>query len=192
MAFGLLINEKHFLLNRFSRRGDGSDGNANGIVQELIAQRDNFFGHGSRKEECLTLCWEFGNNFFHIVNEAHVQHAIGLIQNKVGQVSKIDKALIHQVEESTGCSCEQIDTPSKSICLGLLAHSAKNNGVAQRDIGAIGSDALVYLKREFTGRGEDQYPNGSFPRMIRNGHQVLKDGQRKGSRLSSARLCRAQ
>ncbi len=78
-AFGLLVYKENFLLNRLCRGRNGCNGNANGIVQQLVAQGYDFFGHSGRKEERLTLLRQLSDDLLDVVDEAHVEHSVRFV-----------------------------------------------------------------------------------------------------------------
>ena len=78
-ALGLLVYEENFLLNRLCRGGNGCNGHAHRIVEQLIAQGYHFFGHGGRKEQRLTLLGQLGDDLFNVVDEAHVEHSVRFV-----------------------------------------------------------------------------------------------------------------
>ena len=85
-ALGLLVYEENSLLNRLRGGGNGCNGNANGIVQQLVAQGYDFFGHSGRKEERLTLLRQLGDDLLDVVDEAHVEHSVRFVQHEVRQL----------------------------------------------------------------------------------------------------------
>ena len=44
-------------------------------------------------------------------------------------------------------------------------------------MGAIEADAFVNLKGQLAGRRHNEHPNGAFPLVRRNRHELLEDGQ---------------
>ena len=82
-----------------------------------------------------------------------------------------------------------ISTPlQKRADLGLLAHAAENDGMAERDVAAVKGDALVDLRGQFPGGGEDERPRPARRAGLRPGGEALQDRQRERGRLAGAGL----
>ena len=191
-ALAFLVHLVNHLAHFFCGRRYGSHGNAHRLVQQVVRQLHNFRRHGGREEHRLALGGQFGNYFFHVVNEAHVQHAVCLIQDKMGQMTQINVPLAHQVQQSAGGGGDQIRALAQSIYLGLLADAAKNYRMAQREVASVRGNAFVNLQGQFPCGGEDQDPDGPRSARFRNVHQVLQDGQREGCCFAGSSLCGSQ
>ena len=104
---------------------------ADRIRQQIVSQVFDLIGKRCRKEEGLALFWKFGNNAPHIMNKAHVQHAIRFVQDEVLDSSQIHDTLIHQVQKSSRAGYQYINTPLNRFDLLELTDAPIDHGVGQ-------------------------------------------------------------
>ena len=129
-------------------------------------------------------------DLFHIVDEAHVQHPVSLVQNKDLQVLQPDEPLLVQIHQTARRGHQNIHAAAQGLHLGILAHAAEDDGVAQGQVCPIGGEALADLDGQLPGGREDQ---GAEPVVRRPGlAQPLEDGGGKGTGLAGAGLGAAQ
>jgi hypothetical protein len=62
------------------------------IVLDTTGELTDLIRHRRRKEKGLTLRWELRDDLLNIRNEAHVAHAISLIEHKVFDPLKVEGA----------------------------------------------------------------------------------------------------
>ena len=60
----------------------GSNLNALGVFQERGCKIANFIAEGGREQQALFVFGHQSQDFFHIMDESHVEHAIGLVQDQ--------------------------------------------------------------------------------------------------------------
>jgi hypothetical protein len=79
----------------------------------------------------LPVCGQSLENGFDIGKEAHVQHAIGLVENDGVDMGEGDRAPLHMVDQTSGGSDGQIPGASQVVDLAAHVHSAdEKNGPA--------------------------------------------------------------
>ncbi len=78
---GLVYHES--LLNDLCRRLGNRNIDLGRIMEDLPGHFPDLTRHGGGEKQVLALGWQEGNDLHDIVEEAHVQHAIGLVQHKV-------------------------------------------------------------------------------------------------------------
>ena len=69
----------------------------------MVAENNSvwrFFGHG-------------GDDPSHIIYKTHIEHAVGLVENKHLDVRKVDAAPLHVVEQATRCGDDDVDATAK-------------------------------------------------------------------------------
>ena len=130
--------------------GDGSRGDldADGIAQNLPGQARDVGGHGRRKKHGLPLCGQGSDDLPHISQEAHVEHQVGLVQDEVRDLAETGVALFFQIEQAPWRGYEDVHPDGEGADLGMLAHSAQDDGVAQREVPPVGAEALPDLEGE--------------------------------------------
>ena len=77
------------------------------------------------------------------MNEAHVEHAVGFIENENFGVRKIGVALLDQIEQPAWCGDENVHAISQRLHLRMLANAAENDGVPQAGVPAIVSSKAL-------------------------------------------------
>ena len=207
------VDEKDALVDLLDGDDSRGDLDADGIDQDLPGQACDVGGHGRRKEHGLPLCGQGGDDLPHIAQEAHVEHEIGLVQDEVGDLAEADVALFMQIEQAPRRGDEDVHPARKRADLGMLAHSAQDDGVAKREVPPVGAEALPDLEGELArGRqnegARDSSPAGSaaapstaaamsFAAGVsfgvsvlvgQTGGKILQDGQGEGGCLSRAGL----
>ncbi len=70
------------LLDAFDGRGLRRDRDLGGIAQHLLGQFRNGPRHGGGKEQGLPSRGKFGDDFADVVDEAHVEHAVGFVEHQ--------------------------------------------------------------------------------------------------------------
>ncbi len=183
-----LLDEHHPLLDPLRGRGDGMHGHLGGIGQDLIGERHDLARHGGREEQGLTLLWQHPDYPAHVMDEAHVEHAVGLVQDEHLKGVEPDVALIEQVEQPARRRDQDVDAARQCLDLRHLPDAAEHDGLAQARMAAIGGEAGADLGRELAGRGEDQDPAGLGAGAPRHGRETLQDRQHEGCGLAGAGL----
>ena len=126
-----------------------------------------------------------------IRDEAHVQHAIGFVENERLHAAEVEALLFDQVEQASRCCHEHFDTGADFFDLWLDVDAAVSAQASYRDVLAVGLDRLVYLDGEFARRREHQDPH----RMARwrrtwagKRKDALEKRQREGRRFTRSGL----
>ena len=52
------------------------------VAQQLAGQIGDVLGERRRKQQVLTLGWQTREDFFHVMDEAHVEHAVGFVEHQ--------------------------------------------------------------------------------------------------------------
>src|SRR5258708_19885030 len=90
------------------------------------------------------------------MDEAHVEHPVGLVEHEDLKLVEPDMTLVHQVEEASGRGDQDVDAAGEGIDLRLLADAAIDEGLAQTKMLAIDAKAVGDLDCQFARRGEDE------------------------------------
>ena len=121
--------------------------------------------------------WRFfgqlGDDFFDVREEAHVEHAVGLVQDENLDGVQADVALLHEVEQPSGRGHQDVEPAVQGLDLGKLADAAENNGVGEAQVAAVGGGALIDLRRQFAGRRQDEDARAAARRLPLVQGQVL-------------------
>ncbi len=197
------VDEEDALVDLLDGDGSRGDLDADGIAQDLPGQACDVGGHGRRKEHGLPLGGQGGDDLTHIAQETHVEHEVGLVQDEVGYLAEADVALFMQIEQAPRRGDENVHPVGECADLGMLAHAAQDDGVAQREVPPVGAETLPDLEGELARRRQNEGMRGGSPAVSAAalpfvvgvsfvagsvGGKMLQDGQGKGSGFSRAGL----
>ncbi len=199
------VNQQRFLLATAHRvdglpdalhRGVGRrDLDVLRVAEEAVGQFLDLVTEGGREQQALFGGRQQPEHLLHVVNEAHVQHAVGFIEHQDLHLAQIEVALIGQVEQAARGSHQHIHSLAEFLDLRIHAHTTKDHGGFELQMLAVGFDRFFHLGSQLAGGGEHQGPHragltalGSFPAVL----QAVQHGQRESGGLASARLSARQ
>ena len=163
-----------------------------GSVRMPSASAHDLGRHGGREEQRLALRRQRPDDPPDVVDEAHVEHPVGLVEDEDLEPVEADVALADQVEQAAGRGDEDVDAARQRLDLRALADAAEDHGVAQLQVAAVGREARLDLGGELAGRGQHQGAAGPGPGAARLAGQALQDRQREGGGLAGAGLGAAE
>ena len=144
--------------------------------------------HGGREQRRLPVAMRRLGDAADVVDEAHVEHAVGLVEHEPARLGEVDLAFPHQVGQPAGRGDENVDAGRH------LAHLAGTRDAAEhergRDVQALGQDAdrVFDLHGEFARRRQDQRTRGLRQTLGAERDDLGQDRQAEGRRLAGARL----
>ncbi len=118
-------------------RGDHADLNRDRIAQDAVRQLADVIRHGGREEQRLALDRHQFEDAADVGQEAHVAHAVGLVQHQHLDLRQVDAALGDQVEQASGAGDDDLGAAAQRLHLRALAHAAVDGDAAQVGAGAI-------------------------------------------------------
>ena len=129
------------------------------------------------------------DDFAHVVDETHVEHAVGLVEHQDRDLVQADMALGAEIEQAAWRRDQDVDSASQRIDLLPLADAAEDHGRAQLEVASIGVDALADLAGKLAGRRQDKRPRRARrPRLGLVEEKVVQERQGEGRCLTGARL----
>jgi hypothetical protein len=143
------------------------------VLHERARQLADLVGEGGGEEQVLPLRRQQREDAADVVDEAHVEHAVGLVEDEDLDLAQVDRLLLHVVEQAPGRGDEDVDAAAQGIDLRLHADAAVHEGGFQGNELPVRADVLLHLRRELARRGDDQHAH----RMARR-------------RMAAVRLCR--
>ena len=152
----------------------------------------DFAGHRRREQKRQALLGQIGNELAHILDEAHVEHAVGFVDDERGAFVEAHLFLAHQIEQAARCGDENIDAVAHRFDLLALAHAAKDDGVAQMQMAAIGFQTVTDLHGQFARRREDERAHAVRARDGAVLRKALQQRQSEGGGLAGSGLRQAQ
>ena len=169
-------------------RGDHADLDRDRVLENLGRQVADILGHGGREEERLAARGDVLQDAANVGQEAHVAHAVRLVEHQDLHVGEIDVAAVDEVEQPAGTGNDDLGATAQGGDLGHLAHAAIDGHAAHLGLLAEADDGLVDLVGQLA-RG--RHDEGAHLVELALG-EALKDRQHKGGRLAGAGLCQAE
>ena len=178
----------HALRDALDGGGDGRDRHARRIVQHLLGEIFDFARHGGREEQGLPLGRDFRDDFADIADEAHVQHAIGFVENEDFDVAETQRVALNEIEQAAGRGHQHFDAVHERAHLTSHRDAADGERHADIHVTAIGLEAVDDLAGEFTRRAQHQHAAGFLFRTFPVAGDLVKDRQRERRGLAGAGL----
>ena len=167
----------------------GRDVDRRGLAQQVVGERADArarrwrrrAGSGARSGSCC-------QDPLDVVDEAHVEHAVGLVEHEDLDAAQVDGALADVVEQAAGRGDDDLGAAAQGADLAVHAHAAEDGHRADGPVGAVGADALLDLERELAGRDEDEGADALRGPGPTAGVKRLQHGQHEGRGLAGAGL----
>ncbi len=93
--------------HRLDRR-QVADLHRDGAAQDIVGQLADIVGHGRREEQCLPFGGQVLQDPADIGQEAHVEHAVGLIEDQYFHVGEVDGVLAEVIEQAAGAGHDDL------------------------------------------------------------------------------------
>ena len=128
----------------------------------------------------------------HVRNEAHVEHAVGLVDHQHLDAAQIDDAAVDEIEQSARCRDEYVDGTFGQLQALLVEVHAADDADHHR-VHVFGEIAAVLfdLNRQFARRSEHQRARraGRVGRRLRVFPLSRENRHQKRRRFAGAGLC---
>ena len=137
-----------------------------------------------REEQRLAVGARHVDETAHGGQEAHVGHAVGLVDHHDVDVIQFPRPLLHQVLEPPGAGDQNVGAVAQRGALRAVADAAVDRGHAGTDGRSQGTDDVLNLGGQLTGRDQDERRGLAAPatRQVL-GRQPGQDRQAEGQRL---------
>ena len=154
---GALADFEIRLLDRGNGAGFLLDLNDFRAVAEFLDQAGHARIHRRGEEQRLAVRRERGEQFVHFVLEAHVEHAVGFVEDRHLDARRVETAAAKVVEQAAGSADDELCAGAQRAELAVDRCAAVNGSrVETGHFRAEAVDFLADLHREFAGRAEDQ------------------------------------
>jgi hypothetical protein len=168
-----------------------------GVAQQRLGQVADFLGHRRREEHRLPPRRHHAGDRPDGLDEAHVEHPVGLVQDQHVHLGEAAVPLLDEVEEPPGRRHHHVDAVAQRLDLRVLPHASEDHRHAHLGVAAVGRQALADLHGELARGREDQRvrPAGRAARRsadLVRGDQPLDQGQRERRGLAGAGLGAAE
>ena len=156
---------------------------------KLMRERFDLLRQRGRKHQRLPLLRQLIDDSADVRQESHVQHAVSLIQHEILKLGEICTALLHQIEQTTRASDDDVTPGTQRVLLRLFADTTVNFGNLQRQMPGVSHHVLLDLRHQFT-RGRQHEHTRTAALALRNGirGQTGQDRQGECGSLAGAGL----
>jgi hypothetical protein len=169
-----------------------SDRHADGIAQHRIGEARDFLRHGGGEEQCLPSFRKHRDNLLDVVDEAHIEHAVGFVENQHFYLVEPQRTAVHQIEQAAGCGHKYFHASRQRADLPIDWYAADCKCNVQRaDVTPIRLETVGNLARQFARGRKHQYAAGFLRGTLALVEQVIQDRQCKGCGLAGTGLCDA-
>ena len=169
-------------------RGDRRHRDPRGIAQHRFRELGDVLRHGGREEQRLPLDRQLGDDFADVVDEAHVQHAVGLVEHEVFDLAELEAVALHEVEQAAGGGDQHFDAAHQAADLAAHRHAADGERRGEPHVAAIGVEAVEDLPGQLAGRAQHQHAAALRLHLDAVLQQAVQDRQREGRGLAGAGL----
>ena len=107
----------HGLVDRLGRRRRRRHGQFLGVHQETVGQAPDLARHGGGEEQGLADAWQKTHDAFHVGHEAHVEHAVRLVDHQDLDIGQQHAAALEQVEQPPRCGDQHVDAAVQALLL---------------------------------------------------------------------------
>jgi hypothetical protein len=188
-----LVDEVDALVDALDRRRRRRDRDLGRVREQHVGEALRLGRHGRREEQRLPDSRQERDDALHVVDEAHVEHAVGLVEDEDVELREVDDAFAGEVEQAARGGDQDVEAVAQGLPLRLVADAAEDHGVAEAEVLAVGGEGLADLRGQLAGRGQDQDADRTAAlRAIALGVQALQDGEGERGGLASAGLGEAQ
>ena len=180
---GDLDQRLHHGIGRRARRVDRD---LLGVHQEGVGQAPDLRRHGGGEEHGLTDLRQQADDALDVGNEAHVEHAVGLVDDQDLHAGEQDPAALEQVEQAARGRDQHVDAALQLPLLLGDRRAADQERLGERVVLAVDLEALGDLGGQLARRLQDQRAGHARPGAAAG--QDVDHGEREGRRLAGAGL----
>ncbi len=162
------------------------------IGQIGVGQFRHQLRHCGREKQRLPFLRQDPGDQAQRMDEADVQHLVGLVQNQIGGLRQIDRASLDKVDQAAGRGDQHIDAARQPFHLDVDRGAADDAEAADRGALGIGVDIGGDLRCQFARRRQNQRAAGLGIGLLAEVDQPGQHGQPEGRRLAGAGLGQPQ
>ena len=101
------------------------------ISEEIVGEALDLRRHGRREEQRLAREGHELHDALDVGDEAHVEHAVGLVEHEDLEPVEPHQVLVHQVEQPSRCRHHDVEAAADSLGLRVLAEGVESAEQAQ-------------------------------------------------------------
>ncbi len=161
LALARVLDAQDDMLDQGGRRVRRGHLDRGRVAQQLLGEPSDGLGEGRREEEALSLGRQQADDRADVVDEAHVEHPIGLVEDEELDGAEVDRSPPHEVKEPTRGGDDDLGAGLELTKLIGQAGAAVHGHRPQGSMLAVGLDALLDLDGQLTRWNQDQGAHGA-------------------------------
>ncbi len=185
---GAGVDEDHLLLDPLGRGGDGRHRDLDRIGQVLAREAGDVLRHGGREEQALPLLGQHLHDALEGVDEAEVEHLVGLVEDEDLDALQRQRAPLDQVDQPARGGDQDVDARGERPLLTADGDAAEHHRGGVGQVAAVIAERFGDLVGELAGGREHQHPAAAARGAAVRERQAVQDRQREGRGLAGAGL----
>jgi hypothetical protein len=134
------------------------------LAQDALGEAADVVVERRRQQQVLALRRQQLQHAPDVVDEAHVEHAVGLVEHEDLDVRQVDRALADVVEQAARRGDDDVDAAAQVVDLRIDVDAAEDQRRLElRQVAAVGAHRGLDLRRQLARRHEHQRPNAPPP-----------------------------
>ena len=154
------------------------------VAEDLPGQPGDHRRHGRGEEQRLLAGGQAGDDPLEVGQEAHVEHAVGLVEDEGVQVVEAGLVLAHVVQQPAGRGDDHLHAGPQGLLLRPHGRAADEEADPQRRVVRQAQADVVDLLGQLPGGRDDQ----RLGRAAGQVEELVQDRQEEGGGLAGARL----
>ncbi len=191
-AFAALFDIDDRLADTLHRGRLRRDLDLDRVLQQFARQLADLAGHGRREEQVLAFGRDLRDDLADRLDEAQVQHLVGLVQHEDLGRGQVQVLLLDVVQQAAGRGDQDVQTLLQGPLLTAVFHAAEDHRDAEAQVRAIGLEAVADLGGQLTRGAQDQHARRAGLGGDAVFGQAMQDRQGEGGGLAGAGLGDAQ
>ena len=126
------------------------------VFQHLVGELLDLVREGGREQQALAVGRQEGEDAADIRDEAHVEHAVGFVEDQEFNLAEGDGFLLYMVQQASRSGYHDLDAAAQFLDLRVHVDTAVDAGAAQGEVLGVHLDRLEHLHRQLARRREDQ------------------------------------
>ena len=139
------VDTNNALLYAFNRRGDRRYRDLDRVAQHARGKFCDGARHGRRKHQHLPLDRKLGDYLTDIVDKAHVEHPVGLVENEAFDLAQSKRIALDEIKQPAGRCDKNIDTVKQRANLSAHRYAADRQRGSQAQMTAVCANAIEDL-----------------------------------------------
>ncbi len=153
-----------------------------GLLQHLAAERGDRLRHGRAEEEGLACRRQMLQHLPDLRQEAHVEHAVGLVEHEVLEMRELRVAEAEVIEQTPRRCDDEVGSASKRVLLRPHRRATVDRRAGDRRVHGEVLEVVQNLRRQLARRRQDERARDAA-RLV---DQVMRDRQEERAGLAAS------